>query len=61
MEHDVDSPECWCHPEALQPCPECPVEPGNVLATPHCWKCGGRGLVPEFDGTLPTLYVHIYP
>lgn len=58
MEHDTDNEDCWCGPDLLQPCPECPVEPGNVRARPDCWRCGGKGLVPAFDTALPLVIVH---
>lgn len=46
MEHDVDSEDCWCCPEVLQPCPEC-HEGTRYTRNPDCWRCAGRGLVPE--------------
>jgi hypothetical protein len=61
MTHDTSDETgetCWCHPEVLQPCPECPVDPDNVKANADCWRCGGRGLVPQYDETLVSLIVH---
>lgn len=42
LEHEVDSRECWCLPEVLQPCPECDADE-------DCWRCAGRGLVEAYD------------
>lgn len=43
--HNTNSCSCWCQPENFHPCPECPIEPGNMKPNPSCWRCGGRGLV----------------
>jgi len=51
-EHNTDSRECWCRPEILQPCPE------NCTNGADCWRCGGRGVVAEFDADAPLIIVH---
>lgn len=43
--HLDNTTRCWCQPEILHPCPECPIEPGHVMPNTECWRCGGRGLV----------------
>lgn len=53
LEHELDSRECWCLPEVLQPCPECDEPP-----TPDCWRCAGRGLVEAFDDDEACVIVH---
>lgn len=55
-EHNIESRTCWCDPELLQPCPDCPDQP-----QPDCWKCSGRGTVPVFDEEEPVIIVHRYP
>lgn len=47
----IESRDCWCEPECLQPCPECDKDP-------DCWKCEGTGLVAEFDDTEASIIVH---
>lgn len=69
MSHVTWGRNCWCHPEILQPCPECTSGPTKAdehyaevysaePCDPNCWKCDGRGLVPEFDQDLPVVIVH---
>jgi len=73
----LDSDACWCEPELLQPCPECLDEPPPLPAhafgieggpapifgdeSGGCWKCGGRGLVDEYDPLVPLIVAHRYP
>lgn len=57
-EHVTDSDDCWCGPEVVQPCLECPVGPGNVMPNPDCWRCNGRGLVPPYDDEAPSVIIH---
>lgn len=54
MEHDTSGASCWCGPEVMQPCPECL----DTHRDESCWRCGGRGLVPEFDPEAPAVIVH---
>lgn len=58
-------PNCWCHPEKRQSCPECENGEGldgvgaviKVAPAVACWRCDGHGLVePYEDG--PTILVH---
>ncbi len=55
LEHETDNEHCWCQPEVLQVCPECDED---HIPTPGCWRCGGRGLVPEYDETQCSVIVH---
>lgn len=48
--------DCWCNPEVLQLCQECAGDctTGGV----ECWRCAGRGLVPEYDPEITSVIVH---
>ena len=54
-EHDTDNETCWCGPDVLQRCPECE---DHKDPPPGCWRCGGKGLVPEYDEDRPSVIVH---
>lgn len=66
MEHDIDSEDCWCKPEILQPCPDCEVDETGCRykggrPSKNCWHCQGRGLIARFDEESPVIIVHRYP
>ena len=57
LRHRTNNENCWCNPDLMQPCPEENCYK-RAKANPNCWRCGGTGLVPEFDPDEPTLIIH---
>jgi len=57
LKHRTNSETCWCNPELMQPCPEETCLDKNKFPE-NCWRCGGSGLVPEYDFKKPVLIIH---
>jgi hypothetical protein len=56
-EHFTDGRDCWCDPDWCQPCPVCDAWP----KPDGCLRCGGTGLVDEYDPDATIIIVHRYP
>jgi hypothetical protein len=53
--HASDGLSCWCQPDVLNACPECP---SDFPANPICFFCAGVGWVPYYRDDLPTHVIH---
>lgn len=50
----TDSKDCWCSPEAAQPCPVCLASDDRE----DCLYCDRLGYVEPYTDNIKVLYVH---
>lgn len=48
--HQINNPECFCHPRLLQPCHMCNGH--------GCHVCDDFGMIPQYDLELPYVIYH---